>query len=211
MVRRSTSMWLRAPSLCWTSRWERRARFRTRAASGLFTTAVSDAGADGQASKVFTLIVNNTVSGLTDAVTNEAVTLSVNAAGTLVTGSSLTGGMVFTIAVAADGSVTVNQFRALEHNDSADHDENTSPDAMLAGIIDLKVVLTDGDGDTATDKIDLGSLIKFEDDGPAKPEVTADTTHGVTHDESSGVQFVADPNAQSDIAGSTLVTFNGVA
>src|SRR5215212_9918995 len=38
---------------------------------------------------------------------------------------------------------------------------------MLAGIIDLKVVLSDGDGDTATDKIDLGSLIKFEDDGPA--------------------------------------------
>ena len=38
---------------------------------------------------------------------------------------------------------------------------------MLSGIIDLKVVLTDGDGDTATDTIDLGSLIKFEDDGPA--------------------------------------------
>ena len=44
---------------------------------------------------------------------------------------------------------------------------NGSPESMLSGIIDLKVVLTDGDGDTATDTIDLGSLIKFEDDGPA--------------------------------------------
>ena len=39
--------------------------------------------------------------------------------------------------------------------------------STLSGIIDLEVVLTDGDGDTATDTIDLGSLIKFEDDGPA--------------------------------------------
>jgi hypothetical protein len=38
---------------------------------------------------------------------------------------------------------------------------------MLSGLVDLKVVLTDGDGDKATDQIDLGSRIKFEDDGPA--------------------------------------------
>ena len=159
--------------------------FATLAGSSLFTTLVSDAGADGQASKVFTLVVNSAASGLTDAVTNEAITLTLDGTGTLITGSSATGGTVFTITVAADGSVTVNQFRAVEHNDSADHDENGSPESTLSGIIDLKVVLTDGDGDTATDTIDLGSLIKFEDDGPAIDIVATGAT--LVLDESLGI------------------------
>ena len=37
---------------------------------------------------------------------------------------------------------------------------------MDAGLISLKVALTDDDGDGAADSIELGSLIKFEDDGP---------------------------------------------
>ena len=48
---------------------------------------MSDAGADGQASKVFTLVVNSAASGLTDAVTNEAITLTLDGTGTLITGS----------------------------------------------------------------------------------------------------------------------------
>ena len=178
MTARRSTLWRRARRLCWTvlgitgsvqneggaaNNDETNAAaaagaigFATLAGSSLFTTLVSDAGADGQASKVFTLVVNSAASGLTDAVTNEAITLTLDGTGTLITGSSATGGTVFTITVAADGSVTVNQFRAVEHNDSADHDENGSPESTLSGIIDLKVVLTDGDGDTATDTIDLG-------------------------------------------------------
>ena len=141
--------------------------FATIAAASLFSET-ANAGADGTASKIYTLLLNSTASGLTDAETNEAITLSANASNTLITGKTVIGGLtVFTIAVAADGAVTVQQFRALEHNDPLDHDENTSPEAMAAGIVELQVVLTDGDGDTATDKVELGSLIKFEDDGPA--------------------------------------------
>ena len=37
---------------------------------------------------------------------------------------------------------------------------------MAAGLVELKVTLVDGDGDGATDTLELGSLFKFEDDGP---------------------------------------------
>ena len=65
-------------------------------------------------------------SGLTDTLTNEAVTLSVNAAGTVVTGASATGGTVFTITLNADtGVVTLDQVRAVVHDDPLDPDEST--------------------------------------------------------------------------------------
>ena len=44
-----------------------------------------------------------------------------------------------------------------------------SPASMPSGLVALKVTLTDGDVDTATDSIELGSLFKFEDDGPVRP------------------------------------------
>ena len=66
----------------------------------------------------------NVASGLVDTLTNEAVTLSVNAAGTVVTGSSATGGTVFTITLNADtGDVTLDQVRAVVHGDPTDPDE----------------------------------------------------------------------------------------
>jgi Domain of unknown function (DUF5801) len=70
----------------------------------------------------------NVVSGLVDTLTNEAVTLSVNAAGTVVTGSSATGGTVFTIALDADtGNVTLDQVRAVVHDDPTDRCCLTAP------------------------------------------------------------------------------------
>jgi hypothetical protein len=38
---------------------------------------------------------------------------------------------------------------------------------MASGLVELQALLTDNDTDTASDKIELGSLIEFEDDGPA--------------------------------------------
>ena len=73
------------------------------------------------------------------------------------------------------------------------------------------ITVTDFDNDVATDFVDLGPRVGFSDDGPTAPTVSANTNHTVTHDETPGVQTVADPNAQNDVAGSTLVNFNGVA
>src|SRR5690606_1670811 len=119
--------------------------YATLAAAALFTE-VADAGTDGQASKVYSLVLNSSVSGLTDAVTDQAIVLVLTAGG-VVEGrvGNAAGPLSFTIEVAADGSVTVNQFRSIEHNDDDDHDENTSPATLEAGIVELEVELTDGD------------------------------------------------------------------
>ena len=124
-------------------------------------------------------------SGLTDTLTNEAVTLSVNAAGTVVTGASATGGTVFTITLnAATGLVTLDQVRAVVHDDPLDPDENTSPAQLsAANLVTLTATIIDGDLDTDTATRDIGDAFKFEDDGPsidptqvATPTLTVDET-----------------------------------
>jgi hypothetical protein len=110
----------------------------------------------------------NVASGLVDTLTNEAVTLSVNAAGTVVTGSSATGGTVFTITLNADtGDVTLDQVRAVVHDDPTDPDESSSPAQLsAANLVTLTATITDGDLDTDTATRDIGDACKFEDDGP---------------------------------------------
>lgn len=106
-------------------------------------------------------------SGLTDTLTNEAVTLSVNAAGTVVTGSSASGGTVFTITLdPATGEVTLDQVRAVVHDDPTDPDEAASPAVLsAASLITLTATITDGDYDTDSATRNIGDAFAFEDDG----------------------------------------------
>src|SRR6185369_6755378 len=147
--------------------------YATITAANLFTdtTAFGSDGAASSNSKVFSLVVNGPApvnSGLLDAQTNEAVNLTVNGSGVVEGRTAIGGALVFAVTTSASGDVTVSQFRAVEHNDPADNDESgLSAAGITGGLIDLKVVVTDGDGNTASDTIDLGSIIKFEDDGPS--------------------------------------------
>ena len=140
-------------------------------AQGSLVNLVSaNAGADGEASRAYALNVNNAGSGLQDSVTNNAIVLvAVNA--TTVEGrvGSSAGAVSFRIAIdPATGAATINQFRAVEHNDSTNHDENSGSEALMnAGALSLGITLTDRDGDQATDNVDISQLFKFEDDGPA--------------------------------------------
>ncbi len=141
-------------------------------AAALFSET-ADAGEDGEASKLYSLVLNAGATGLTDTATGEAVVLVDN--GGVVEGrTSGTNDLVFTIAVdGSTGDVTTTLYRALDHGaDLNDHDSAVS---MAAGLVELEAVLTDGDTDTASDKIELGSLIGFEDDGP---DVTVDNSTG---------------------------------
>jgi VCBS repeat-containing protein len=139
-------------------------------AQGSIVSLVSaNAGADGEASRQYALNVNNVASGLQDSVTNSAIVLvSVNA--TTVEGrvGSSAGAVSFRIAIdPAAGAATINQFRAVEHNDSTNHDENGGSEALMnTGALSLGITLTDRDGDQATDNVDISQLFKFEDDGP---------------------------------------------
>ena len=139
-------------------------------ATGSIVSLVSaNAGADGEASRVYSLTVNNATSGMTDSITDAPITLvavnSTTVEGRL--GGSAT--VAFRITVdPATGIATINQFRAVEHNDSTNHDENGGSEALMnSGVLSLGVTLTDGDGDRATDTVDVSQLFKFEDDGPA--------------------------------------------
>ncbi|KLN61976.1 hypothetical protein WH96_00010, partial [Kiloniella spongiae] len=124
-----------------------------------------DAGTDGEKSRVFSLTLDDQIaSGLVDTASGETVALSLD--GDVITGTA-GGETVFTITVdPATGGVTVVQYRALKHDKTDDHDENSDPLELATGAIKLAVTVTDGDGDTDSESTELGDLIKFEDDGP---------------------------------------------
>ncbi|MEQ8265240.1 DUF5801 repeats-in-toxin domain-containing protein, partial [Pseudohaliea sp.] len=135
-----------------------------------FATAFSnDFGADGQGaadSRVFSLEVGSTTSGLVDTATGNAVLLSLDGDDVVgrVDGS---GEEVFRVAVNADGEVTLTQARAVQHPDTNDTDEVSYVDA---GTINLVQTITDGDGDTAEATLDIGLRLGFQDDAPTAPD-----------------------------------------
>ena len=129
-----------------------------------------DFGADGEGSLSYALSVDESVeSGLVDTLTSKDVMLRINddgdVEGYIITDDSAEL-VVFTASVEA-GVVTLNQYRAVEHDDPADPDEAGSPAVVNAGAISLTAIATDADGDSASDSIDLGVLLAFEDDGPS--------------------------------------------
>ncbi|MCX5941193.1 MAG: DUF5801 domain-containing protein, partial [Cyanobium sp. LacPavin_0818_WC50_MAG_67_9] len=93
------------------------------------------------------------------------MTLSVNADGSVVTGSSATGGVVFTLTLNKDtGSVTFDQQRAVVHSNTSNPDDSRSLSA--ADLITLTGTIVDGDGESATATLNIGQTLNFEDDGP---------------------------------------------
>jgi VCBS repeat-containing protein len=134
------------------------------------TSVFGQDGPAGSNSKVFSLSLpggNGSFSGLQDSETNANIRLYV--VGNTIEGRPDVPGtdpVSFVISVnSTTGEVTVSQYRAVEHNDPNDPDESTSPEIMDLNKILLNLTVKDGDGDTSTDNIDLGKLIKFEDDG----------------------------------------------
>ncbi|MAE22786.1 MAG: hemolysin-type calcium-binding protein, partial [Pseudomonas sp.] len=71
---------------------------------------------------------------------------------------------VFKISVnAADGSVTLMQYKAIAHGDTSSHDELA---LLRDGVLKLNVTVYDKDGDPQSASLDLGKVVGFEDDGP---------------------------------------------
>jgi hypothetical protein len=100
-------------------------------------------------------------SGLTDTLTNESVTLTVNGDGSVVTGTSATGGVVFTLTLNKDtGSVTLDQLRAVVHADTGNPDDSRTLSA--ADLITLTGTIIDGDSDSATATLNIASLSPAE-------------------------------------------------
>ncbi|MDZ4325679.1 MAG: DUF5801 repeats-in-toxin domain-containing protein, partial [Pseudomonas sp.] len=124
-------------------------------------------GADGAAAgtqPVYTLGVIAGPSGLVDTATGQNVVLSLNV--NVVEGkTAISGALVFTVAVAADGTVTLDQIRAVVHTPDSGPDQATSLSA--ANLVTLTATVTDFDGDTASAVLNIGTNLVFKDDAPS--------------------------------------------
>ncbi|EJM87712.1 hypothetical protein PMI34_03506 [Pseudomonas sp. GM74] len=118
-------------------------------------------------------------SGLTDTASGEAVNLSLN--GTVVEGRTALGNqLVFTVSVAANGSVTLDQLRAVVHSNTTNPDDSTS--LASDNLVTLTASITDKEGDSAQATLNIGQNLVFKDDGPSitttgvEPTLTVDET-----------------------------------
>lgn len=128
--------------------------------SGLFNV---QPGADGLGGLDYELQVTNSASGLIDTETGEDVVLFMEGGQVVGRVGDAGGEAVFMLTVSADGKITLEQWRAIEHP-TADPDEA----AFLGfGRVKLNLTVTDGDGDSVTGGLDIGKIISFRDDAPS--------------------------------------------
>uniref|UniRef100_UPI0021B64765 DUF5801 repeats-in-toxin domain-containing protein n=1 Tax=Pseudomonas citri TaxID=2978349 RepID=UPI0021B64765 len=126
-----------------------------------FTSAF---GADGAGTLTYALGVVAGASGLVDSATGEAVNLSLN--GGVVEGRTASSNLlVFTVAVAANADVTLDQLRAVMHPNPNNPDDATS--LTSDNLVTLVATKTDRDGDSAQATLNIGQNLVFEDDGPS--------------------------------------------
>ncbi|ARU15337.1 DUF5801 repeats-in-toxin domain-containing protein [Croceicoccus marinus] len=129
-------------------------------------------GADGTANTAYALGISaaGADSGLTDTATGEAILLYLEDGTVVGRVGGEAGAVAFTVDVDTAGIVTLDQQRAIAHDDPADPVE-AAPDAAetlaSAGLVTLTASITDGDGDTAGATLNIGQTLLFEDDGPA--------------------------------------------
>ncbi|POA16535.1 hypothetical protein C1886_25980, partial [Pseudomonas sp. FW300-N1A1] len=105
--------------------------------------------------------------------------LSLN--GAVVEGRTATSNaLVFTVSVASNGEVMLDQLRAVVHPDTTDPDDSTS--LTSDDLVTLTATTTDGDGDSVQATLNIGQNLVFEDDGPSisttneEPTLTVDET-----------------------------------
>ena len=148
---------------------------------------------------------NGTDSGLNDTLSGDNILLRVvgNTIEGYLEGTPAT--VAFTISLNPDtGAVTLEQDRAIEHDDPLDPLEtNAGGDAetMAASLIKITATIEDGDGDTASATANIGDSFRFEDDGPVaiqpvaavlENEIGASVTRDLDNDSEVLLDFGAD-------------------
>ena len=154
--------------------------------SGVFGVT-KDGGADGEQGTVVTYalaLLGGFTEGDPSGLEIGGVAINLYETGGVIFGSTAgtegavnAGNTVFEISVSASGVVTLTQHQQIDHDTvegapAYDDDQQFLADGRVG--LTATAVITDGDGDTATDSetVDLGGNLRFDDDGPSP--VTAD-------------------------------------
>ncbi|TIM66422.1 MAG: hypothetical protein E5Y52_14435, partial [Mesorhizobium sp.] len=129
-------------------------------------------GADGATTSYGVSISSQGVtSNLIDSATGQAVVLTQS--GSTVSGyvtghSGDPAYLVFTLSVnTSTGQVTLTQDRAVHQNTIDNPTDSSEGMSLTSGLVTLTATVTDGDGDKASQSLDLGSKATFHDDGPS--------------------------------------------
>ncbi|NNN27481.1 retention module-containing protein [Pseudomonas nitroreducens] len=129
--------------------------------SSLFT---SHYGADGAGSLVYKVVAAQDGSDSGLRVTNgDKIYLYNEGNGVVGRVGGQSGAVAFTLTV-NNGTVTLDQQLALKHPDGNNPDD---PLSIASGKISLTATITDGDGDSHSASVELGSQLSFHDDGPS--------------------------------------------
>ncbi|MES2699116.1 MAG: DUF5801 repeats-in-toxin domain-containing protein [Pseudomonadota bacterium] len=129
---------------------------------------VADFGADGQGSTSYAISIVG--GGSTPLFTALGQAISLVQDGSASIKGVYDGGTktAFVVTINANGTVTLTQNVALEHNvDGADPVTDHNDTLNLAGLINATVTITDGDFDDTSAPIGIGSALVFYDDGPS--------------------------------------------
>ncbi|MCC8984650.1 DUF5801 repeats-in-toxin domain-containing protein [Bradyrhizobium acaciae] len=128
-------------------------------------------GADGLQSLTYALKIaaNGTLTNLIDS--NSGLGVVLDQSGNTVSGyvaghDNQAAWLVFTLTVdPATGNVTLTQDRAVHENTASSPDTGEGI-SLTGGLVTLTATVTDKDGDTASQNLDLSTHVTFHDDGP---------------------------------------------
>lgn len=141
-------------------------------------------GADGEAAadaRTFGLrLEEGAQTALRDSATQQGVQLKTDANGNVVGFVMVDGAekAVFQLSVSESGVLEVELFRAVMHPTNNPHEITN----IGSGVVFLTATAKDGDGDTASNRFDIGRAINFQDTGP----VAADDAQTVMANQSDG-------------------------
>src|SRR6185503_9625824 len=122
--------------------------------------------ADGAGTTTYALNVSSAGvdSGLDDTATGSNILLFKEGNDIVGRVGSAAGAISFIVGVAANGTVSLDQQRAILHTPNSGPDQDATLSA--ANLISLTATITDKDGDTASAPMNIGTSLHFHDDAP---------------------------------------------
>ncbi|MFM7312284.1 MAG: DUF5801 repeats-in-toxin domain-containing protein, partial [Cyanobium sp.] len=155
--------------------------------SAVFSGGVVTAGADGGTPDTSLLINTSATGWVTTAGSNEIVLIADGENNNIVYGKYDSDGNgsldanAFKVQISDDGKLSVTQYVAMKHPTAGDNNEAMN----LGDKLSVRIAITDGDQDPASQTLTIGQGISFRDDGPSITALSYATAGAVETDETN--------------------------